>query len=508
MSINRDAVMVRMPIDDDAPFVTSRRRFLQGAAATGLAAVSGSLAAAPSPAAVMESHSDVLDADVVVVGAGFTGLAAARDLVRGGASVAVVEARDRVGGRVLNHVLPDGGVLEMGGEWTGPGMDRIRAMATDVGVGWFPTYYEGEHVFYRQDQTYRYTGDLPTLTHDLPGVADAVVAMQRLDEMGAKVSTEAPHESPGALELDSLTLQSWIDVNVPTPSGKWLMEWIITGVFAVHPRDMSLLHALFYGKAGKGFTYLISTAGGAQQDRFHGGSQLVALKVAERLGASIRLNSPVRKVSQDAEDVKAEGPGFAVRAKLALITLPVTLTGRIEYDPVMPSWRDQLTQRVPMGSAIKVQAIYDEPFWRAQGLSGFSIGDCSPVKFSFDNSPPQGGPGVLVGIIVSKDAQVAARRTQEERRAAVADCFGRYFGDRARKPIDYIEMDWMAEPFTRGDYHGFYPPGLLTSYGSALKEPVGRIHWATSDTAPQFAGFMDGAVRSGEAAAAELLKRL
>jgi monoamine oxidase len=489
----------------------SRRRFLQGAAATGLSvgAVGAprALAGASDPPA-LESNTDVREADVVVVGAGFTGLAATRDLLHGGASVVVVEARDRVGGRTLNHPLPGGGVVEMGGEWTGPGQARIQAMAADVGIDTFPTYYTGENIYYRDGQTYRFEGELPVVTHDLPGVADAVVAMQRLDDLASKVPPEAPYEAPDALALDSMNLQSWIDANVPTPSGKWAMEMLITALFAVHPRDMSLLHALFYARAGQGFTYLISTKGGAQQDRFHGGSQLIAQRTAAKLGAPIRLNSPVRKVSQDANGVTVEGPGFSVRGKLTLITLPVTLTGRIEYDPIMPSWRDQLTQRVPLGSGIKVQALYDEPFWRKDGLTGFSIGDGHPCQFSFDNTPPEGGPGVLVGIIVSTDAQKAARLTKDERRDAVATCFGKYFGERAGKPIDYLEMDWMAEPYTRGDYHGYYAPGVLTSYGFALKEPVGRIHWATSDTSSYLAGFMDGAVRSGEEAAAELLKRL
>ena len=476
--------------------------------ALGVVDVPAALAGTSEQIRPAESNSDARDADVVVVGAGFTGLAATRDLSRGGASVIVVEALDRVGGRVLNQPLPGGGVVEMGGEWTGPGQRRIQAMAADVGVGTFPTYYTGENIFFRDGQTYRFSGELPMVTHDLPGVADAVVALQRLDDMALTVPADAPYEAPGALELDSQTLQSWIDLNVHTPSGKWAMEMLISALFAVHPRDMSLLHALFYARAGQGFTYLISTKGGAQQDRFHGGSQLIAQRVAAQLGVPIRLNSPVRKVSQDADGVTVEGPGFSVRGRRALITLPITLTGRIEYDPVMPSWRDQLTQRVPMGSAIKVQALYEEPFWRKDGLTGFSIGDGHPCQFTFDNTPPEGGPGVLVGIIVASDAQKAARLTKDERRDAVSACFGKYFGARAGKPIDYLELDWMAEPYTRGDYHGFYPPGLLTSYGFALKEPVGRIHWASSDTASYLAGFMDGAVRSGEAAAVELLKRL
>jgi len=183
------------------------------------------------------------------------------------------------------------------------------------------------------------------------------------------------------------------------------------------------------------------------------------------------------------------------------VTVPPTLAGRLEYDPPLPSWRDQLTQRMPAGSVIKTYATYPEPFWRKDGLNGQAAADAGPVKVTFDNSPPSGRPGVLTGFLEGQDARAWARRSPAERREAVIGCFVRYFGDAAAMPDQYAERDWMAEEFTRGCYGAHFAPGTWTSYGQAWRAPAGRIHWAGAECAPQWNGYMEGAVRSGEATA-------
>lgn len=188
-----------------------------------------------------------------------------------------------------------------------------------------------------------------------------------------------------------------------------------------------------------------------------------------------------------------------------VVTLPPTLAGRLEYAPALPSWRDQLTQRMPAGSVIKCFAVYDEPFWRADGLNGQAASDVGPVKVTFDNSPPSGTPGVLMGFLEGAEARAAARLPEEQRRKLVLDCFVRYFGPRAATPVRYFERDWMAEEFTRGCYGAHFTTGVWTSYGHAWREPVGRIHWAGAECSPEWNGYMEGALRSGEAVADEVL---
>ena len=276
-------------------------------------------------------------------------------------------------------------------------------------------------------------------------------------------------------------------------------------VWAAQPADVSLLHALFYTRSNADLETLISVDRGAQQDRVVGGSVRVAEAMAAELGSRVRLGAPVRRISHDDSGVRVQmRSGAEEEADHVVVTLPPTLAGRLEYDPALPSWRDQLTQRMPAGSVIKCFAVYDEPFWRTDGLNGQAISDRGPVKVTFDNSPPDGRPGVLLGFIEGRDARIAARLGDDQRRAAVLDSFSRLFGPRAADPVRYVERDWMAEEFTRGCYGAHFTTGVWTSYGQAWREPVGRIHWAGAECSPEWNGYMEGAVRSGEAAARAL----
>ncbi len=195
-------------------------------------------------------------------------------------------------------------------------------------------------------------------------------------------------------------------------------------------------------------------------------------------------------------------------ADRVIVTLPPTLAGRLEYAPALPSWRDQLTQRLPAGSVIKLYAVYEEPFWRADGLTGQAASDRGPVKVTFDNSPPDGTPGVLMGFMEANDGRAAARLPLEERRAAALSCFVRYFGPKAAHPIEYIERDWMAEEFSRGCYGAHFTPGVWGDFGASLTEPVGLIHWAGAECSSVWNGYMEGAVRSGEETALTVLDTL
>lgn len=444
--------------------------------------------------------------DAIVVGAGFAGLTAARELVKAGRSVTVVEARDRVGGRVLSHTTSGGLVLDVGGQWTGPGQDRIIALAEEMGVPSFPTYGGDQtHIDFANGQRVLYKGALPE--GDPAVYAEVFQAIMTLTQMSEEVPLDAPWAAPHAREWDALTMQGWMEANLTLDSAKARMALAIEAVYAVEPHDLSLLHMLFYAKSGNGLLTLVSTEGGAQQDRFDGGAQSVAIRVAEQLGERVRLSSPVRRISQDG-DVCVEGDGFSVRGRRCVVTVPPALAGRIEYRPAMPSLRDQLTQRAPMGSVIKVQVVYETPFWREEGLSGRVVSDTGPVRITFDNTPRAGSPGVLVTFIEGGDGRRYSCASPDERRRLVVDCMTRYFGPKANSPVEYVERDWCAEEYSRGCYGAVFPAGTWVSCGSAIREPVGRIHWAGTETAEVNAGYIDGAVRSGERVAAEVLAAL
>jgi monoamine oxidase len=443
---------------------------------------------------------------VAIVGAGFAGLTAARELTKHGIDVRVLEARDRVGGRTWT-VRKDGYWLDVGGQWTGPGQDRIIALGAEMGVKSFPTWPEGEHLQYTEGMGLRrWTGAVPS--DDVETLSKTVQAIMAFDQLAQEVPIEAPWTAPHAREWDATTVQNWIDNNIDTPRVRDQMTTAIEAVFAAEPHDVSLLHALFYAKSGGGMFYLVSTEGGAQADRFDGGMQLVAEKVADELGDRIRLSAPVRRISQENGSVTVEADGASVKAKLCVVTAPPSLAGRIDYSPAMPPLRDHLTSRAPMGSVIKVYAIYDTPWWRDEGLSGRVVSDTGPIKVIFDNSTPEGKPGMLMGFIEGGDGRRLANVDAAERRRLALECFVRYFGDKAAKPMDYIEGNWPAEQWSRGCYGAVFPAGTWVSAGTALREPVGRIHWAGTETSEVFAGYVDGAVRSGERVAREVAEVL
>lgn len=453
---------------------------------------------------------------MVVVGAGLAGLAAAREVVKHGRSAIVLEARRRVGGRTLNRSIGGGKVVEIGGQWVGPTQDAMLGLAEEVGVPTFKTYNDGQNVYYRDGVLLPYSsnGPLGAVPPDPTGAADAQQAIVQIDQMAAQVPRDRPWEAPGATERDSETVETWKRDNLATPNGRFLIDVGVEAVFAAEPRELSMLFLLFYvSSAGNEsnpgtFERLINTAGGAQESRFVGGSQLVSIKAAQQLGRRVVLGQPVRRIHQSAGEVRVECDSLTVRGKQVIVAMAPALAGRIEYSPGLPALRDQLTQRVPNGSVIKCEAVYDRPFWRDAGLTGQAVSDGDPVRVTFDNTPPDGSPGVLLGFIEGEAARRWGPRPAAERRDAVLRNFATYFGDAALNPTGFHEMNWSNEQWTRGCYTGFMAPGTLTDFGTALRAPAGRIHWAGTETSEIWAGYMDGAVRSGRRAAAEVLAAL
>jgi monoamine oxidase len=491
------------------------RRRLLGTAAVGAAATA--LPAGAEAKRTTRKRSRTKSADVVVIGAGLAGLAAARDLVAAGKSALVLEARGRVGGRTLNASIGGGKVVEVGGQWVGPTQDAIAKLAKDVGVGTFKTYNEGNNLYYTDGNIMPYAanGPLGAVPPDPSGIVDAETAILKLDQMAQATPRDAPWTRQDAASLDATTVETWKQQNTTTPHGQFLIDVGIEAIFGAEPRDLSFLFLLFY-IAGAGdesnpgtFERLINTPDGAQDSRFVGGSQLVSIKAAKQLGKRVVLKAPARRVVQTSGGVRVEcDGGFVARGKQVIVAMSPSLSGRIEYEPALPALRDQLTQRVPNGSIIKCEAVYPKPFWRDAGLSGQVVSDASPVRVTWDNSPPDGKPGVLLGFICGTAARQYTLKTAQERRTAVLNNFATYFGQQALNPTQFHEINWSTEVWTRGCYSGWMPPGVMLDYGPALRTPVGRIHWAGTETSTIWAGYMDGAVRSGQRAAKEALAAL
>jgi monoamine oxidase len=450
------------------------------------------------------------DHSVLVVGAGLSGLAAARTLHASGVEVTVLEARTRVGGRTEGGETADGTPVELGGQWLGPTQTRMYALVEELGLETFPTYNTGRHVIQlagKQTRMASKRGAVPKLNPFV--LADLFQGLTRFQRLADRVPLERPWEAPGAAALDNQTFETWIRRNLRTATARNYFRVATEAVFSAESGNLSALHALFYAHSGTDLEGLLSTDGGAQQDRVVGGSIRISEIMAAGLGDRVHLGAAVRRIAQHGGRVAATTRGGDVfEADRAIVTLPPTLAGRLEYEPVLPPWRDQLTQRLPAGSVIKLYAVYDRPFWRDDGLTGQAASDQGPIKVTFDNSPPGGSPGVLMGFMEANDGRAASRLPLEERRVAALACFVRYFGPRAAEPIEYIERDWTAEEFSRGCYGAHFTPGVWGDFGPALTEPVGLVHWAGAECSAVWNGYMEGAVRSGEQTAHDVLASL
>ncbi|UJA22038.1 flavin monoamine oxidase family protein [Thermoleophilia bacterium SCSIO 60948] len=442
---------------------------------------------------------------MIVVGGGVSGLAAADRLSSSGRSVLVAEARDRVGGRTLTVPLGRGSEsVDVGGQWVGPSQDRALALIGRLGLETFPTYATGENLLERRGgELLRYRGNIPRINPI--ALANVGQAQLRLDRMARRVPLDAPWTAPKAAEWDRQTFATWLGRNVAAREARELLALAVAAVWACEPEDVSLLHVLFYIHSGERFDDLIGTDGGAQQDRVEGGMQQLSLGLASELGDRVLLERPVERVAQDRDRVLVRAGGEELTAKRAVVAMAPALAARIDFEPALPAARDALTQRVPMGSVIKCMAIYDEPFWRAEGLSGQAASVRGPARVVFDNTPRSGSPGVLLGFLEGRQARELGAVSAEQRRGAVVATFARLFGERAGRPEAYLERDWTAERYSRGCYTGLFVPGAWTGFGHALREPVGRLHWAGTEAATLWSGYIDGAIRAGEAAADEIL---
>ena len=457
-----------------------------------------------SPSA--ETDITVLDhAPVVVIGAGYAGLSAALVLHDHGLRATVLEGADRVGGRIWTQHHVRAGAIDHGGQWAGPTQHRLLALAERFACARFPTWDSGNHLERWHDGTVRPFRDAGP--EAAPGMAAYNAAVIDLEKLAATVELDAPPETPGAEALDSETVESYLHRTVASADARRRLRLAVQGVFSTEPRDMSVLHLAFYIASAGGYEQLMETAGCAQEQRFIGGAQAPALAITEHLGGSVHLDSPVRAVERTRDGYQVRTPTSAVHTDHVIVALPPPAIAKIDFDPPLPVDRARWTQRSVMGDVAKMHLTYPRPFWRDAGLSGqATLYGSEPVGVTFDNSPPDASAGVLVCFVYGDRLRHWSRLGTAGRRASIIETATTLFGSEASEPEDYLEQIWPEDRFARGGYAAIPAPGAWHEYGHAWRTPVEGLHWAGTETASVWHGYMDGAISSGERAAREVLE--
>jgi len=445
-----------------------------------------------------------IDADVCVVGAGFAGLSAALALQQSGKTVMVLEARDRVGGRIWTQQLSDGSVIDRGGAWLAPRHDAVLGLARSMGVSTYKTWVKGAHLLVDGDRLLRYTGLIPKISP--LAVVTIALAQARLDLTSRRVPIDAPWNAKRASRWDTLSVAWWLDrAGIRTAIARDLFDMAVRGLFTGDLNETSFLHLLFLVRAHGSINKLFSIEGGSQENMVEGGAGLIAQRIAASLGASVRMSAPVRSIAQHQDHVVVVTPDVSVSARHAVVSVPPVLALEIEFDPALPADRRALYSSAVAGPESKTLVVYQDPFWRSDGFSGQSAGPRSAAEVTLDASPISGKPGVIASFTFGAVAQEMAMLDEGDRRQAVLDALTARFGPRAASPVEFIETAWWTEKWTRGCSMAHFPPGILTRYGRLLREPFGRVHWAGTETATRSHGAIDGAVLSGQRAAAEIL---
>jgi putrescine oxidase len=447
----------------------------------------------------------IITRDVVVIGAGASGLTAATELKKAGLSVAVLEARERVGGRLWTEDI-DGAILELGGQWVSPDQDALKQTIAELGLETYQRYRTGENVYVdAQGRRTRFEGEIFPVPPETERVM--VELIEKLDALVAEVDPDRPWAHPRARELDEITFRHWLQTQTDDVEARDNIGMFIAGAMLTKPEHaFSTLQALLMAASAGSFSNLVD-ADFILDRRVVGGLQQVPILLAEGLGDDVHLGQPVRSLRRGTDGVTAVTDDLEVHARYAIVAVPPVLISRIGFEPPLPRRQQQLHQHLSMGFVIKVHAVYDTPFWREQGLSGTAFSPYQIVHEAYDNSYHGDARGTLVGFVSDEHADEMFRLDADERRGRILESLASYYGDEALRPAVYYESDWGSEEWTRGAYAASFDMGGLARYGADLREPVDGIHFSCSDLAGKGYQHVDGAIRMGRLTAAAIIDK-
>lgn len=446
--------------------------------------------------------------DVIVCGGGISGMTAAYRLHQQGAKVAVLEASDHLGGRTVTMIDPSGVKIDLGGQFVGPSQTHLLALARELGISTFKAWSNGDSLVTFDGQSIRQpAGEM--ILKDEAADAELAAILGKLDSLAQSVPLEAPETAPEAAKWDAISVSSWIASNVSTSAVRNILNFSVAGLFGCEPAEISMLYFVYYIHHGDSFEMLLTTRGGGQDARFHGGTQQFSTKMGEKIGLSnVLLSHPVSAIRQVNDGVVVEAGEKLLGAKFVVVAMPPGAADKITFEPRLPVDRRELQARSPMGRYIKIIARYNRPFWKDRGLNGEVFSGNGFMFGVFDESEDHANSHALVGFVAADKVIDMRKLTEAKRRNTILEELASYFGEAALSPIFYVERDWTADPWSLGGPVACPPVGALSRLGHALRQPVGAIYWAGTEAAPKWTGYMDGAVRAGERAAKLIVPQL
>ncbi|XP_003218986.3 amine oxidase [flavin-containing] B [Anolis carolinensis] len=461
---------------------------------------------AAAAAATMNSGSN--KCDVVVIGGGISGLSAAKLLFDSGLNVIVLEACNRVGGRTFTVRNKHVKYVDLGGAYVGPTQNRILRLSKELGLETYKVN-EVEHLIHHvKGKSYPFKGPFPPMWNPI-AYLDYNNLWRTMDEMGKEIPNEAPWEAPHAEEWDKMTMQELIDKICWTNAAKRFATLFVNVDVTSEPHEVSALWFLWYVKQCGGTTRIFSTTNGGQERKFVGGSGQISEKIMDYLGDLVKLEKPVSYIDQTGGNVKVKTLHHETfEAQYVICAIPPALTLKIHFNPPLPSMRNQLINRIPMGSVIKCIVYYKEAFWRKKDYCGTMIieDDDAAIGLTLDDTKPDGSFPAIIGFILARKCRRLCHLTKEERKIEICELYAKVLGSQeALRPVHYEEKDWCEEQYSGGCYTAYFPPGIMTQFGRILREPNGRIFFAGTETATEWSGYMEGAVQAGERAAREIL---
>nr|XP_020639559.1 amine oxidase [flavin-containing] A-like [Pogona vitticeps] len=448
------------------------------------------------------------DYDVVVIGGGISGMSAAKLLFESGLSVVVLEARDRVGGRTHTIRNKQVNYVDVGGSYVGPTQNRILRLAKELDIETYKVNVDEPAILHKEGKSYPLYGFFPSTWNPFVYL-DFNNIWRTMDELGKQIPAEAPWDAPFAEELDKMTMKEFINKHCWTKAARDFTTLFVNVNVTSELHEVSALWFLWYVKLCGGTYRIFSVTNGGQERKFVGGSGQITEKIMERLKGNVKLESPVFCIDQSGDNVVVETLNHEIyKCKFVICAIPPILTTKIHFKPELPTKRNQLIQRLPMGSVIKTMMYYKEPFWKRMGYCGamLILDDEAPVSVTLDDTKPDGSIPAIMGFILTRRAFRLAELSKEERKKKISELYAKVLGStEALQPVHYEEKNWSSEQYSGGCYTAYFPPGIMSQYGRVIRQPAGRIYFAGTETATQWSGYMEGAVEAGERAAREVL---